>query len=977
MNRVCKIIITLGIIGLIIALIITLIMTNKNFIPNDMTNLNTKSYLDHNLKNLVQYKNIKKYINQDPYDKVNIPLYYINMDKSEDRKIILEKQLKDLNIKLYTRIRAVPGNKLKSINFGFFDNYTYINYYNDLSVYELGCTLSHIIAIKTAKEDNRDIALIIEDDVLFILMPYWPYDLKSLIDKAPNDWEIIQLFTINGKIGGKNYFIKHDSQTPGYSTLAYIINRKGMDKILSQTIRKDGALILGSPNSLNGRSDRYLYNLTNTYYITKPIIIPADGILRSTIHENHTDSHINRVNEVLSLYKKYNPLFSYDFKQINFTNALYDISNFLNSLNIPYRLSSGTMLGIFRQNEFISYDHDIDLEVLIEDYKPSMEKSTDTLKLKKKLGTLEKGYELTFLHKKTKISIDIFFLYTENDYRWFASYYGRCNKAKYKMCRYKIPKEDTENISFSGLNFPISKNPEKYLEALYGPNWNLPKKYSYTESLTSYNYGIMEEDFPEKFRLKIPNETQKINLWPRKISSIKKPIIWLYWQNKSANSIKPPYLNLCLKTVKKHCEKDFEIIVLDDNIIPAVLKNIHHKFTNIEPLAMRADYIRFCLLEEHGGIWLDCDIVVQQNLMFMIKDLEAYNFIAFEHDKNDISIGIICGNKNNRYSKYMKILFESNPKYNKWKHKKYTINWAEPTNDAKSFLGGLRNMYTNEIKTYPAKMVYPIDWKNSKSYYCSNKKLDPEISKLPLVYLHNKMYDNNFKSLSEDEVLYGTYCMSELFRNALDIEERISKNIFSRFNIIPTKHYDHARSGLGSESHNNKEFGDWLVNFIYNTNSKSILEVSSGHWRSGWQKDIIWPPIDYYGIDILPEVVKDNILFANNHNSGFKTMIYKEGDMTTDNLPQSDILFTKDTLIHLNNKQIHNFLKYNVFVLPYKYKYIIFVHDISEDPLKTNKDIVTGDFRPLDLSLHPFYLKTKRVFTFTSNKEKVVELLIL
>ena len=40
------------------------------------------------------------------------------------------------------------------------------------------------------------------------------------------------------------------------------------------------------------------------------------------------------------------------------------------------------------------------------------------------------------------------------------------------------------------------------------------------------------------------------------------------------------------------------------------------------------------------------------------------------------------------------------------------------------------------------------------------------------------MYDDNFKILSEDKVLYGTYRMSELFRNALLIEQK-NKNIFS------------------------------------------------------------------------------------------------------------------------------------------------------------------------------------------------------
>lgn len=61
---------------------------------------------------------------------------------------------------------------------------------------ELGCTASHLIAMKTAVNDQKSqslYALIIEDDVQF------PFDIDfdALVASAPPDWAILQLFNSN------------------------------------------------------------------------------------------------------------------------------------------------------------------------------------------------------------------------------------------------------------------------------------------------------------------------------------------------------------------------------------------------------------------------------------------------------------------------------------------------------------------------------------------------------------------------------------------------------------------------------------------------------------------------------------------------------------------------------------------------------------------------------------------------------------
>ena len=756
----------------------------------------TPSWDVNNMIHSVEQIGIKdayRHKNKKLKNKIDVPLYYINLDISKERRHFMENQIKSLGINA-KRIPGVPGNQLETKSdsrtsdkkdkkliipgYGEWQEIKYNILFDDLSHAELGCTLANFRAIKQAFDDGEEIILVIEDDVSFSLLPYWDNSLSCVAKNAPSDWEIIQLFTMVGDLETKTLEYRlHNSKDPKWSSIAYIINRRGMEKIFSK-IFHNGIVTIGkvTPDVINGTADQFFYALATTYILKKPLVFPSAHILSSTIHTDHESTHIDRSKKVVELYQKYNTIFEYDEKQIKFSKSLCDMCDFLESLNIPYRLSCGTVLGAYRENGFISYDGDIDIEILRKDYKPELEKSNKDFRFVKKLGKIDYGYELNFRHRKTNTSVDIFLLYDEEDYRWFGTYYGRCDDAIRKVCRYKIPKNanniDATTITFLGRDMPIPYDTESYLKAVYGPNWNIPKSYNYLDSLYSNNYGIIEEDFPKSKRIPKLEEKQRFPLWPRKIAEMKKPIIWLYWQNKTEKHKKPHYLDLCLDTVYKHCGESFEIIVLDDEKIPIYCRSVHPKFTNINPLGMRADYIRFCLLREYGGIWLDCDTVVQRDLSFIANSLKDHNFVVFEHGSGtcDISIGLIAGKKGNRYSEYMVKIFEKHPKYSKWTEKSFDIGWATTTNYARPFLKSLRNMYPNEIKFYPAEMVYPVDWKKSKDYYWNEGNINPNIFNLPAILLHNDMYTKEHKKMSKEDVLKINYRISSILNKALGLQ---------------------------------------------------------------------------------------------------------------------------------------------------------------------------------------------------------------
>eukprot|EP00746_Dinoflagellata_sp_MGD_P117737 gnl/MRDRNA2_/MRDRNA2_53658_c0_seq1.p1 gnl/MRDRNA2_/MRDRNA2_53658_c0~~gnl/MRDRNA2_/MRDRNA2_53658_c0_seq1.p1 ORF type:complete len:312 (-),score=38.88 gnl/MRDRNA2_/MRDRNA2_53658_c0_seq1:162-1028(-) len=190
-------------------------------------------------------------------------------------------------------------------------------------------------------------------------------------------------------------------------------------------------------------------------------------------------------------------------------------------------------------------------------------------------------------------------------------------------------------------------------------------------------------------------------------------------------------------------------------------------------------------------------------------------------------------------------------------------------------------------------------------------------------------------------------------------------------------------SGVGSEHEACKPFMIFLSGWLAENNVSSILEVSCGHWPSGWQRFMEWPNINYVGIDLIEGVVQEDLqLFESRSDCfGFAQAHFVIGDMILDDLPASDVLLTKDTLIHFPNQAINRFLQRNVLCQPPRFKHILFVHDCEAPDSKivreNNTDISRfGEFHPLDLTAEPFSVEgISTIFSWVANRRKVVQYL--
>jgi GR25 family glycosyltransferase involved in LPS biosynthesis len=259
-------------------------------------------------------------------DKYNIPypMYYLNMDKDSDRKEnLLQEHKTYVNSKL-TRILGFNGNAINNtsgdtVSYGS-ESISFENYYTELSKGEIGCLLSHLIAIYTSWNNGDEIALICEDDISFCTTSFI-HPLEEVVGNAPVNWECIQLsgFTDNYEntpSSNLQYIRRNYPNLAFWSCGAYIINRKGMEKILKvvkknkfdnlYSIRpvRDATLseinefkmVKSHINSkvfpLYGVADAYIYDLVNTYAIYPSLFIVNNSKFDSTFHADHTPYHL-------------------------------------------------------------------------------------------------------------------------------------------------------------------------------------------------------------------------------------------------------------------------------------------------------------------------------------------------------------------------------------------------------------------------------------------------------------------------------------------------------------------------------------------------------------------------------------------------------------------------------------------------------------------------------------------------------------
>jgi 2-polyprenyl-3-methyl-5-hydroxy-6-metoxy-1,4-benzoquinol methylase len=149
-------------------------------------------------------------------------------------------------------------------------------------------------------------------------------------------------------------------------------------------------------------------------------------------------------------------------------------------------------------------------------------------------------------------------------------------------------------------------------------------------------------------------------------------------------------------------------------------------------------------------------------------------------------------------------------------------------------------------------------------------------------------------------------------------------------------------SGLGSELVNTDRVRQALQPLLIELNTRTLLDVGCGDFL--WMKELNLD-CQYIGIDVVEDVIA-----ANDSAYASETRIFQKLDATIDALPKADTVLCREVLFHLSFADIWRVLT-NI-----KRSQAVFLIATNDPGLRYNADIVSGDFRLLNLQSAPFHL---------------------
>jgi hypothetical protein len=171
-----------------------------------------------------------------------------------------------------------------------------------------------------------------------------------------------------------------------------------------------------------------------------------------------------------------------------------------------------------------------------------------------------------------------------------------------------------------------------------------------------------------------------------------------------------------------------------------------------------------------------------------------------------------------------------------------------------------------------------------------------------------------------------------------------NKDIRTTFSEIYRQNYwgdSQSFSGAGSNLVQTATLRAELPLLLREIGAKSMLDAPCGDYH--WMRATDLKIEKYIGADIVPEMIARNQQAYSSETVEFMNM-----DITKDNLPEVDVIFCRDALVHFSYRDIFAAI---VNFKASKSKYLL---TTTFTERQSNRDIATGDWRTINLQLPPF-----------------------
>jgi hypothetical protein len=153
-----------------------------------------------------------------------------------------------------------------------------------------------------------------------------------------------------------------------------------------------------------------------------------------------------------------------------------------------------------------------------------------------------------------------------------------------------------------------------------------------------------------------------------------------------------------------------------------------------------------------------------------------------------------------------------------------------------------------------------------------------------------------------------------------------------------------SRSGPGSTVGRTDLLRARLSELVRELGIRSLLDAPCGDFN--WMQWTELPDVEYLGADVVPELVRVNTLHYGGPNRTFMQI-----DMLRGPLPKVDMILCRDGLVHFSFSDIASALR---AIKASRSTYLLVT---TFTACAKNIDVPTGDWRPMNLDLAPFYFR--------------------
>lgn len=295
---------------------------------------------------------------------------------------------------------------------------------------------------------------------------------------------------------------------------------------------------------------------------------------------------------------------------------LKKVIDFLDSHELEYWVTAGTLLGAIRDKTMIQWDDDTDIAMKNEIINKLLLYENDLHKQNLGIAKWWGGYKIYLLDGENTGDnwkypwVDIFtVIYDDVNNRYVY---------ESEQARMYWPNEyfdkDIYPLIMQQFDDYYVKCPNNYMNFLNRafPNWK--------------NKGIVTYDHVKKQKYEKPIHFELSHYK----DPFEKPYLWLYWDNIDGNTT-PAYIDLCYETVVNKCKNTFEIVRLNKDNIKKYIPELseYEQYMKNLIIAHKVDIYRIMLMYKYGGLYLDSDIIVLNDLSDINDKLKKFDFIGF------------------------------------------------------------------------------------------------------------------------------------------------------------------------------------------------------------------------------------------------------------------------------------------------------------------------------------------------------------